>query len=100
MFVIVFVVGNVTVVGSVLAADPRPGLINSTAIVRLQVLAAVLDVQIPVTVADVDLRGLVQEIPADIVEISGGFRRIYGQAKIPTTQAMTLLAITIIRRHR
>jgi len=99
MLVIVFVAGNVTVFSSVLAADPRPGLINSTAIVGLQVLAGVLDVQIPITITDIDLGSFVQQIPADIVEIGGGFGRIYGQTKIPATQTTTLLAMIIIRRH-
>ncbi len=85
MLVIVLVAGNVTLGGDVLAANPGTRIINRTAIVGLEVLAGILDVQIPVVVTDVDLRTLVNQVPADIVKIGFGFGGLNRQPEITTT---------------
>ena len=59
MLMIVFVAGNITVLHSVLASNPGPSVVNRTAIVCPEVLAGIFDVQIPITVTDIDLRAFV-----------------------------------------
>ena len=100
MLVIVLVAGDVTLGRGVLAANPGACIINRTAIVGLEVLAGILDVQIPVVVTDVHLRTFVNQVPADIVKIGFGFGGLNRQTKVTTTQPPTLLAITIILRHK
>ena len=62
--------------------------------------AGIFDVQIPIIVTDVRLGALVHQVPANIVKIAFGFRRINRQRKVTTTQTPTLFAITIILRHK
>ncbi len=99
MLMIVLVAGNITTVRRVLATNSRTSLVNPTVMIRIEVLADILDVQIPVVVTDIHLRTLVYQIPANIVKIAFGLRRLNRQRKITTTQTLALFALTIILGH-
>ena len=81
MVVIVVGASIVAVVGMVVAADLRPGLVELTEVVRPQVLTGRLNLQVPVAVLDENADAFVQEIPANIVVIplGGGLVDLDGQ---------------------
>ena len=85
MLMVVLVAGNITTVCRVLATNSRTSLVNPTVMIRFKVLADIFDVQIPITITDINLRAFVQQVPADIVEIARRFRRVYRQTKVTAT---------------
>ncbi len=99
MLMVVLVAGNITTVCRILATNSRTSLVNPTVMIRVEVLADILDVQIPVVVTDVHLRTLVYQIPANIVKIALGLGRVNRQRKITTTQPLTFFALAIILGH-
>ena len=100
MLVIVLIAGNITIIRRVLAANSGTSLINLAAMACLKMFAGIFDVQIPIVITDVHFRSFMHQVPANIVKIGLGFRRLNRQRKVTTTQTLTLLAIPIILRHK
>lgn len=74
-----------TIVRRVFAADLRPSFIDAATIVGLQVFASRVYQQVPGFILSKNSGLLVQQIPADVVEILDLSRRINRQSKIAAT---------------
>lgn len=70
------------VVGGVFAADLRTVVVDATAIVRLQVVADVVDHQVPSLAIDEDGDSSVDQIPAKVVEVLLNLRRFDRQGEV------------------
>jgi hypothetical protein len=91
---IVFVLA---VIGLVLAANLRPDIVDRAAVVRQQVLALGMDHQVPVAVFHKHGRSIVQQVPADEVEIPASLGRFDGQREIPAAFSRAVVAHVLTR---
>lgn len=80
------------VVGRVLAADLRAGLVDAAHVVRLQMLADRMDEQVPIVVVLEDARPFVQQVPADVLEVFELGGSFDGQGEIAAALGGAVLA--------
>ena len=85
LLVVVFITGNLAIVGGVLPANSWPGLVNLAGVVGPQVSAHVVDIEVPIAILNVDFCVFVERVPSYAVKIAGLFWRLYRQAEVTTT---------------
>lgn len=81
-------------VGCVAAADLRTVLVDAAAMVLLQVVADVVDHQIPRFAIDENGDSAVDQVPAEVVEILLDFRRFDRQSEVPAALRGTVVTET------
>ena len=84
------VVFVLAVLGMVVAADLGSGFVSAAAVIVVQMLAAVVDEQVPVAVFEEHGRSLVQQVPADVLEILPGGGGLDGEGEIAAALAGTV----------
>ena len=80
------------VVGRVLAADLRAGLVYAAHVVRLQMFANRVDQEVPIVVVLEDTRPIVKQIPADVFEVFELLGSIDRQGEIAAALGGAVLA--------